>query len=304
MNYPSSLHPGDKIAIVSPAGKTNPEYVENARQLLMHEKFEVEIYPHAFGEFHQFSGTDQERAGDMQLALDDPEVKAILFSRGGYGSLRTLMRLDWRGFDRHPKWLIGFSDITVFHSCLSLKGVASIHGVMPAFFFENGQRTDSLDRLLDLLRGNPLNYSIEPNILNLPGTCHGELVGGNLSLLYSLRGTSLDLLYDGKVLFIEDISEFDYHLDRMMMNLKFGGALSRLAGIIVGYFTDTKIPASPFGMDAYGIIREAVEELNIPVIFGFPAGHELPNYPLIMGGEITMNVSDRSVEIRQILPPK
>ena len=202
----------------------------------------------------------------------------------------------------NPKWLIGFSDITVFHSCLSLKGVASIHGVMPAFFFENGLRTDSLDRLLDLLRGNSLNYSIEPNILNLPGTCHGELVGGNLSLLYSLRGTSLDLLYDGKVLFIEDISEFDYHLDRMMMNLKFGGALSRLAGIIVGYFTDTKIPASPFGKNAYGIIREAVEELNIPVIFGFQAGHELPNYPLIMGGEITMNVSDRSVEIWQILP--
>ena len=302
MNYPSPLHPGDKIAIVSPAGKVNPEYVENARQLLLHEKFEVKIYPHAFGEFHQFSGTDQERAGDMQQALDDPTVKAILFSRGGYGSLRTLMHLDWQGFDRNPKWLIGFSDITVFHSCLSLKGVASIHGVMPAFFFENGLRTDSLDRLLDLLRGNSLNYSIEPNILNLPGTCHGELAGGNLSLLYSLRGTSLDLLYDGKVLFIEDISEFDYHLDRMMMNLKFGGALSRLAGIIVGYFTDTKIPASPFGKNAYGIIREAVEELNIPVIFGFQAGHELPNYPLIMGGEITMNVSDRSVEIWQILP--
>jgi muramoyltetrapeptide carboxypeptidase len=302
MNYPSPLHPGDKIAIVSPAGKVNPEYVESARQLLLQEKFEVEIYPHTYGEFHQFSGTDQERAGDLQQALDDPTVKAILFSRGGYGSLRTLMHLDWQGFDLNPKWLIGFSDITVFHSCLSLKGVASIHGVMPAFFFENGLRTDSLDRLLDLLRGNSLNYSIEPNILNLPGTCHGELAGGNLSLLYSLRGTSLDLLYDGKVLFIEDISEFDYHLDRMMMNLKFGGALSRLAGIIVGYFTDTKIPASPFGKDAYGIIREAVKELNIPVIFGFQAGHELPNYPLIMGGEITMNVSDRSVEIWQILP--
>ncbi|MEI7421164.1 MAG: LD-carboxypeptidase [Prolixibacteraceae bacterium] len=302
MNYPSPLHPGDKIAIVSPAGKVNPEYVESARQLFLQEKFEVEIYPHTYGEFHQFSGTDQERAGDLQQALDDPTVKAILFSRGGYGSLRTLMHLDWQGFDLNPKWLIGFSDITVFHSCLSLKGVASIHGVMPAFFFENGLRTDSLDRLLDLLRGNSLNYSIEPNILNLPGTCHGELVGGNLSLLYSLRGTSLDLLYDGKVLFIEDISEFDYHLDRMMMNLKFGGALSRLAGIIVGYFTDTKIPASPFGKDAYGIIREAVKELNIPVIFGFQAGHELPNYPLIMGGEITMNVSDRSVEIWQILP--
>lgn len=302
MIYPSSLHPGDKIAIVSPAGRVNQKYIEEARQLLLREKFQVEIYPHAFGKFHQFSGTDQERAADMQQALDDPAVKAILFSRGGYGSLRTLMLLDWQGFVRNPKWLIGFSDITVFHSCLSLNGMASIHGIMPAFFFENGQRTDSFDRLVDLLRGNSLNYCIEPNILNLPGTCRGELAGGNLSLLYSLRGTSLDLLYDGKVLFIEDISEFDYHIDRMMMNLKFGGVLSRLAGIIVGYFTDTKIPASPFGKDAYGIIREAVEGLNIPVVFGFPAGHELPNYPLIMGGEITMSVSDRLVEISQIMP--
>lgn len=302
MIFPPLLHPGDKIAIVSPAGKVNQEYVEQARQLLMLENFEVQIFPHTYGEFYQFSGTDSERASDMQQALDDPEVKAILFSRGGYGSLRTLMRLDWQPFFKNPKWLIGFSDITVFHSYLSVNGVASIHGVMPAFFFENGQRTGSLNQLLDLLRGKSLNYNIQPNFLNLPGNCRGELVGGNLSLLYSLRGTSLDLHYDGKVLFIEDISEFDYHIDRIMMNLKFGGALSRLAGIIVGYFTDTKIPASPFGKDAYGIIREAVEGLNIPVVFGFPAGHELPNYPLIMGGEITMKVDSVAVEISQILP--
>lgn len=304
MIYPSPLHPGDKIAIISPAGKVNPEQVENARQLLESEKFVVEIFPHTFDEFHQFAGTDQVRAADMQQALDDAEVKAILFSRGGYGSLRTLMKLDWSGFDRYPKWLIGFSDITVFHSCLSLKRVASIHGVMPAFFLENGERTDSLDRLLDLLRGNSLKYNVLPNFLNLPGNCRGELVGGNLSLLYSLRGTSLDLIFDGKVLFIEDISEFDYHIDRMMMNLKFGGVLSRLAGIIVGYFTDTKIPVSPFGKNAYKIIREAVEGLNIPVVFGFPAGHELPNYPLILGGETTMNVNNESVEIRQTFPSR
>jgi muramoyltetrapeptide carboxypeptidase len=299
MIYPSSLHPGDKIAIVSPAGKVNPEQVEKARQLLESEKFVVQIFPHAFDEFHQFAGTDQVRVADMQQALDDAEVKAILFSRGGYGSLRTLMKLDWSGFDRHPKWLIGFSDITVFHSCLSVKGVASIHGIMPSFFFENGRRTHSLDRLLDILRGNLPNYKVLPNDLNLPGNCRGELVGGNLSLLYSLRGTSLDLIFDGKILFIEDISEFDYHIDRMMLNLKFGGVLSRLAGIIVGYFTDTKIPGSPLGKNAYEIIREAVEDLNIPVVFGFPAGHENPNYPLLMGGEITMNVNHESVEIKQ-----
>ena len=304
MIYPSPLHPGDKIAIVSPAGKVNPEFIENARCLLEREKFEVETYPHTFDEYYQFGGTDQDRAADMQRALDDSEVKAILFSRGGYGSLRTLVKLDWSGFDSNPKWLIGFSDITVFHSCLTLKGVASIHGVMPAFFLENRERTDSFDRLLDLLRGNSLNYNIQPNTLNLPGNCRGELVGGNLSLLYSLRGTSLDLIFDKKILFIEDISEFDYHIDRMMMNLKFGGVLSRLAGIIVGYFTDTKVPASPFGLNGYEIIRESVEGLNIPVVFGFPAGHELPNYPLIMGGDITMNVNKETVDIKQIFPFK
>ena len=304
MIYPSPLHPGDKISIVSPAGKVKPEQVENARRLLESEDFEVEIYPHTFDEYNQFAGTDQDRTADMQQALDNPEVKAILFSRGGYGSLRTLMKLDWSGFDSSPKWLIGFSDITVFHSCLTLKGVASIHGVMPAFFLENGERTDSFDRLLDLLRGNSLNYNIQPNALNLPGNCRGELVGGNLSLLYGLRGTSLDLIFDKKILFIEDISEFDYHIDRMMLNLKFGGVLSRLAGIIVGYFTDTKVPASPFGLNGYEIIREAVEGLNIPVVFGFPAGHELPNYPLIMGGDITINVNGGTVEIRQIFPFK
>jgi muramoyltetrapeptide carboxypeptidase len=300
MIHPPFLQKGDKMALISPAGIVNREPIGKAKQLLENEGFVVEVGAHAFDTYNLFAGTDINRAHDMQRALDDPEVRAILFTRGGYGSVRTLMLLDWSGFLRAPKWLIGFSDITVFHACLSSMKVVSVHGVMPSFFFENGERSGSFDQLLDLLRGKSLKYKIPHNPFNLTGSCSGELVGGNLSLLISLRGTPLGQSFDGKVLFIEDISEFDYHIDRMMMNLKFGGALSNLAGMIVGYFTDTKSGGTPFGTDAYGIIRDAVEGYGYPVAFGFPAGHEVPNYPLLMGSNISMDISAESVLIEQL----
>ena len=300
MIYPPFLQEGDKIALISAAGIVNREHVGKAKLLLETEGFVAEIGPHAFDTHNLFAGTDTDRALDMQRALDDPEVKAIFFTRGGYGSLRTLMLLDWSGFLLSPKWLIGFSDITVFHACLSTMKVASVHGVMPSFFFENGDRSESFDQLLGLLRGKSLKYQIPRNPLNLTGSCSGELVGGNLSLLISLRGTPLGQSFNGKVLFIEDISEYDYHIDRMMMNLKFSGTLSNLAGMIVGYFTDTKSGGTSFGTDAYGIIRDAVEGYGYPVVFGFPAGHEIPNYPLLMGSEISMDVSTERVFIEQL----
>jgi muramoyltetrapeptide carboxypeptidase len=299
MTHPPFLQKGDKIAMVSVAGNIQREPVEKAVQLLQEENFIVEIAPHAFDIFHIFAGTDVDRAADMQRALDDPEVKAIFFTRGGYGSLRTLMLLDWSAFFKCPKWLVGFSDITVFHSYLSKNNVTSVHGVMSSFFFENGVRTTSFERLLSLLRGSTLDYKIEPNRFNRQGKCHGELVGGNLSILISLRGTELDRPLDGKLLFIEDISEFDYHIDRMMMNLKFGGSLSNLAGLIVGYFTDTKSNGTPFGMNAYEIIRDAVAGYGYPVAFGFPSGHEMPNYPLLMGGKMSLDVTGDHVLIQQ-----
>ena len=299
MVLPSFLQPGDRIAMVSVAGKVSREIVESAKELLEAEKFVVETGPHSFGSFHMFSGTDAERAHELQQALDDPGVKAICFNRGGYGSLRTLMLLDWTAFMLHPKWLIGFSDITVFHAHLSKQNIASIHGVMPSFFFENGQRTESLDIMLDLLRGKALKYEIPPHDFNRLGRASGTLVGGNLSLLYSLRGTSLDQSLDGKVLFLEDIAEYDYHLDRMMMNLKFGGLLANLAGLVVGYFTDTKSGPVAFGSSSAEIILDAVSGYGYPVVFGFPAGHELPNFPLMMGAEIVMDVKGEAVRISQ-----
>jgi len=299
MVKPPFLQPGDRIAMISVAGKVNREIVEAAKDLLETENYIVEIGANSFGSLHMFSGTDSERASDIQKALDDPGVKAIFFNRGGYGSLRTIMLLDWTAFYLHPKWLIGFSDITVFHSFLSKNDLPSIHGVMPAFFFENGARTESLDILLGLLRGKPLNYQIMPHDFNRCGKSRGVLTGGNLSLLYSLRGTILDQSLDGKVLFLEDIAEYDYHIDRMMMNLKFGGVLANLAGLVIGYFTDTKSSSVAFGSTAAEIIREAVSGYGYPVAFGFPAGHELPNYPLLMGSEVVLEVTAESVRISQ-----
>jgi muramoyltetrapeptide carboxypeptidase len=302
MICPSRLQPGDKIALISVAGKISRETVEKAQILLEEEGFVTQTGEHAFDVLNSFAGTDQDRAADLQKALDDPEVRAILFTRGGYGSLRTFMLLDWTEFHRHPKWLIGFSDITVFHSYLSLNCTVSVHGVMTSYFFENGVRTSSLDKMLEVLRGKSPEYDLPPNPLNIPGTCQGELTGGNLSILYSLRGTSLDGSLAGKVLFIEDIQEFDYHIDRMMMNLKFGGVLSNLAGLIVGYFTETKSGETPYGQDACEIIREAVSGYGYPVVFGFPAGHELPDYPLLMGAGIRMEVTEEGVKIKQPFP--
>ncbi len=301
MITPYFLNPGDKIAMVSVAGKADRETIEKAKHLLETEDFVVDIGPHAFDQFHMYAGMDADRAIDMQSALDDPEVKAIFFTRGGYGSLRTFVRLNWSKFLLQPKWLVGFSDITVFHAYLSLQNIASIHGVMSGFFFEHGQRTESLDRLLQLLRGRALDYTLKPNLLNRPGSANGLLVGGNLSILLSLRGTALDQSYKGKVLFLEDISEYDYHLDRMLMNLRYGGALAGLSGLVVGYFTDTKSGNTPYGKDAQEIIRDAVEGYNYPVVFGFPAGHELPHFPLLMGHQVSVDVSTVSVSIRQPL---
>lgn len=299
MTYPAFLQPGDKVVLVSVAGKVSREPVEKAKKLLENEKFVVGIGPHTFDAFHLFAGTDADRAADMQNALDDPEVRAIFFTRGGYGSFRTLVQLDWSWFFDHPKWLVGFSDITVFHSYLSGRGMCSMHGVMPAFFFENELRTGSFSRMLDLLRGKGNEYQLQAERFNRTGKSQGVLIGGNLSVLSSLRGTPLDHSFDGKVLFIEDILEYDYHIDRMMMNLLYGGALSNLAGLIVGQFSDTKTGSTPFGLSAYEIIREAVTGFDYPVVFGFPAGHELPNYPLVMGMEISLDVTDNAVVISQ-----
>lgn len=300
MKIPPYLLPGDKVAIISPAGIIGQKTAERGAEILRNQGFRVEIGKHAFESKGVFAGPDSARAADMQLALDDKSVKAIFFSRGGYGSLRTHSLLNWSSFFKHPKWLIGFSDITVFHSYLSRHNIASMHGVMTAWFESEGTLTGSFTEMIDLLKGKTPDYSFQPHELNRNGVTSGTLTGGNLSIIQSLRGTPLDISPKGKILFIEDIDEHHYHLDRMMLNLKTGGVLKQLSGLIAGYFTGTKNGEIPFDNTVAGIISEAVAPYRYPVAFGFPAGHELPNLPLVMGSRVNMEVSDKGVFVKTV----
>lgn len=291
MIFPTPLKPNDKIVIISPAGKVKRETVEKGASLLCSRGYQVEIGSSAFAEEGVFAGTDDQRVADLQAALDDENTAAIFCARGGYGSLRTHFRLNWSNFLKKPKWLIGFSDITVFHAFLSGKAIASVHGVMPAFFERDSLPTTSFEKLMEVLSGHLPTYTIAAHPLNRIGEATGTVVGGNLSIIQSLRGTPLDFSPEGKILFIEDLDEYHYHLDRMLMNLKAGGIFEQIEGLVVGYFSNMKDGDTPFGPNAAQIIREAVAGYHFPVLFNFPAGHQLPNMPLLMGGAATLKVS-------------
>lgn len=298
MKFPPYLTVGDKVSIISPAGSIAGEVIERGAEIVRRQGFRVKIGKHAFDEAGVFAGTDADRAADMQKALDDKSIKAVFFSRGGYGCLRTHLQLDWTKFYQHPKWLVGFSDNTVFHSYLSRNKTASIHGVMTSSFEKDGEPTDSFLKLMDLLTGKRADHVVPPHELNRMGKAAGVLSGGNLSILQSLRGTPLDLKPKGKILFIEDIHELNYRIDRMMQNLKAGGVLEEISGLVVGYFTGMNDGAAPYGKTVLEIIREAVEPYDYPVVFGFPAGHQLPNLPLLMGGKLMMAVSGNGAILR------
>lgn len=300
MKFPPWLKPGDKVSIISPAGKIDRQIAERGAEILRQQGFRVEIGRHTFEKEGIFAGNDFDRAADMQEVLNDKSVRAIFFSRGGYGSIRTHLLLNWSSFFKNPKWLIGFSDITVFHAYLSRHDIASVHGVMTAWFEKEEVLTESFLQLIEMLKGKKPEYSVIPHPLNKNGVATGILTGGNLSIIQSLRGTSLDISPKGKILFLEDIDEHHYHLDRMIQNLKAGHVLEQLSGLVVGYFTGIKDGETPFGKTVCEIINDAVAPNRYPVIFGFQAGHELPNYPLILGSRISMTVSNDQAIIKTL----
>ncbi len=300
MKFPPWLLPGDKVAIISPAGKIERQLAERGAEILRQQGFRVLIGLNAFEVEGIFAGPDIARAADMQQALDDKSVRAIFFSRGGYGSIRTLQLLNWSSFFKRPKWLIGFSDITVFHAFLSVHDIASIHGVMTAWFEKDGNLTGSFTEMLELLKGKNPVYMLPSHAQNKSGAATGILTGGNLSIIQSLRGTPLDISPKGKILFIEDIDEYHYHIDRMMLNLKTARILEKISGLIVGYFTAITDRETSFGKTTSEIIAEVVAPYRFPVCFGFPAGHELPNIPLIMGSKILLDVSENEVNIQTL----
>jgi len=289
MIVPPYLKPGDTIGIVSTASRIEKQVVEPAIELLSNLGFKVEVGRHTFSSFHQYSSSDSERAADLQAMLDNDNIKAIVCSRGGYGTLRTLQNINWDAFLQNPKWIVGFSDVTVLHSALNTLGIA-LEDENPSFSF---------DTLLLALTNKPLTYELPTNPNNRLGKASGQLVGGNLSILYSLRGTPYDIDTRGKILFIEDLSEYLYHLDRMMMNLKTGGKLEPLAGMIVGNFTGMKDHDIPYGKTVEEIIFDSVKEYDFPVVFQFPAGHSKENFALKLGMDISLEITEFGSAITQ-----
>ena len=292
MIYPSFLKANDKAVILSPSGKIESQWVEGLKAMLESYGLVVSVAEHAFCAKGRFAGTDNDRVQDLQKAINDAQVKAIFCSRGGYGLARIIDKIDFSALKSAAKWIVGFSDVTALHNVLSRVGVASIHGIMAKHIT---LKAEGLDNLMTMLFGGEVAYETPAHEFNKVGEAEGELIGGNLSVLYGLRGTPFDLDYKGKILFIEDLGERLYHIDRMMQNLRLGGVFEQISGLVVGQFTDIDEDDS-FSGGVYGVIRDAVKDYNIPVCFNFPAGHVDNNQPLKMSANYKLEVlKDKSI---------
>lgn len=294
---PPYLQPGDTIGIVCPAGAMPVEKVSECIRVLNEEwSFLTRVGSTIGKQFNYFSGTDEERLDDFQQMLDNDEIKAILCARGGYGMTRIIDKISFKKFKKNPKWIIGFSDITVLHSHLySQYYISSMHAPMAGAFNNGEYKNEFVQSLRKLLSGDKIKYNPEPHEFNRKGEAIGELVGGNLALLAHLVGTESDIKTRGRILFLEDVGEYLYNIDRMMYQLKRSGKLSKLAGLIVGGFTDMKDTTQPFGQTAYEIIRDVVSEYDYPVCFGFPVSHEKENYALKIGIGYKLRVGKKVV---------
>ncbi|TND10357.1 MAG: muramoyltetrapeptide carboxypeptidase [Bacteroidetes bacterium] len=292
LRRPAGLKPGDKVGLVAPARKVSRAEMQPAVSMLYGWELEVVEGEHLYNEEHQFSGTDVQRAADFQRMLDDPEIKAVFSARGGYGCMRIIDRIDFRKFSETPKWIVGYSDLTVFHSHVHRNfGVQTLHATMPINFAKDEASTESLRRTLF---GEDMIYSWTDmrSAENRTGNAEGTLTGGNLSLLYALSNSVSDIDTAGKILFLEDLDEYLYHVDRMMLSLDRAGKLEKLAGLVIGGMDDMKDNAIPFGKTAEQIILDTVSKYDFPVCFGFPAGHGKENVALRLGGKVQMEVSD------------
>lgn len=293
---PAALKQGDAVYILSTARKITPEEIQPAVQVFESWGLKVIIGKTIGKEWRQFAGTDAERKEDFQTALDDPSVKAIICARGGYGTVRMMDDLNFDEFMKQPKWVVGFSDITFLHVHISNSiGIQTLQGLMP-FSFPKATPM-AVESLKNELFGIRNTYVVEPNALNRLGQGKGILIGGNLSILYSITGTKSGMNTSGKILFLEDLDEYLYHVDRMLMNLKRSGKLHDLAGLVVGGFTEMKDNKVPFGISAYEIIAEHVAEYQYPVCYGFPAGHIEDNRALVIGGTYQLTVTPQQVTL-------
>jgi muramoyltetrapeptide carboxypeptidase len=290
MIVPKPLNKGDLIYITAPAKAIDEEPVFYTRDFFTSHGFRVEISKHCFGQYNYFSGTDEERMSDLQYGIDHSEVKAIICARGGYGCVRILDGIRWASMLREPKWLIGFSDITVFHHRLYNLGVQSIHGTMSLNFEKNSPET--FETLLAALTGKSYQIKSPFNPENRQGAAKGKLIGGNLSIIYSLIGTDDEFDFEDSILFLEDLAEHYYHLDRMFFALKKCGALDKIKGLVIGGMTDLEDTTIPFGMSVEEIILQHFVFKKIPICFDFPAGHIDDNRALIFGKQVELRVDN------------
>ncbi len=287
---PPFLKKKDIIAIVAPSGPVNNIPVLNAAQFILSKGFNVELGKNIFNSYGQLSGTDTERAADFQQMLDNPDVKAIIMARGGYGSGRLLSLLNWNRFMKNPKWICGFSDGTVWHNLLHKLKIKSIHADMLKDFDSTPEAAKNLDDLLKLLQGQKIDYPESQSTLNQKGIANGILVGGNLSIINSMRGTPFDLDIEGKVLFLEEVGEYKYQIDRMFLNLALSGWFDKMGGLILGGFTQMKENNPDMIQSIEEIIQNYLPE-NLPVAANFPSGHLARNFPLIFGSHIRIEHS-------------
>lgn len=296
--FPSKLSKNDKAVIISPSGSTDRVYIDGAKSVLESWGLVVEVAENAYCKHGRFGGTVEQRLSDLQSAMDDEKTRLIFCSRGGYGIVQLLDRLDFTRIREYPKWLVGYSDITALHLAFLQNGIASVHAPMARHLTEN--MTDAAtDYLREVLFSRFVDYTIHPHSLNTTSKVRGRLFGGNLAVLCSLVGTVYMKNISGKILFIEDIAESPYKIDRMMWQLKLSGVLGKIAGLVVGQFTECE--EDPLmGRTIYESIKDMVAEYGYPVAFDCPVGHVDDNYPLVCGEKIQLDVDKNKVTIQNI----
>ena len=293
LKQPPYLKTGDTVAIVAPSGilKNRTDEVQQAQALLKRWGLHSVVGKHVFSEADHFAGTDDERCEDLQNALDNPKISAIWCARGGYGTVRILDKLDYSKFKQNPKWLIGYSDITALHNQIHNEGVESLHAIMCVSLPKDESEIEaSISTLKNTLFGNPLSYTLKGSNYNKTGTTSGQLVGGNLTMLQTMLGSKTSIDTFGKILFIEEIGEYKYHIDRMLQSLKRAGYFDNCKGVIVGDMTKLRTNTTLWGTSVEQLILDALADYDFPIAFNMPAGHEKDNRALILGRTVQLTV--------------
>jgi len=296
MITPEFLQKGDTIGILATARKIDLVNLQPAIKLLESWGLHVVIGKTIGKEDHQLAGPDWQRATDFQEMLDNPKIKAIWAAKGGYGTVRIVDRIDFTSFKKKPKWIVGFSDVTVLHSHINNMGIETLHAMMAVS--AKTATPQAVETFRKSLFGEKLEYHIPASSFNKKGKATGEIVGGNLSVLYSILGSKSEVDYKGKILFIEDLDEYLYHIDRMMMNLKRNGYFDGLKALVVGGMTEMNDNDIPWGKNSLEIIQDVLKDYKFPIIYNFPAGHIKDNRALILGKVVTIDVNDKEASVK------